>query len=114
MAQISKQIKDLILEELDNRKAEEIVVIDLAGKSDIADYMIVASGTSSRHVTSIAEYAMMQLKNNHYEYQPIQGSEQGSWVVLDAYQVIVHIFQPEVRSYYNLEQLWQDNIRPTE
>ena len=102
---------DLIISTLDDGKAEEVVAIDLRGKSSIADHMVVASGRSSRQVTALAEQVASKLKDLGQGRVSIEGKAQGDWVLLDAGDVIVHIFRPEVREFYKLEKMWSS---PTE
>ncbi|MBL8631328.1 MAG: ribosome silencing factor [Rhodospirillaceae bacterium] len=90
---------------LDDNKAQNIVHFDLAGKTSIADRMIVASGTSTRQVTSLAENLITKLKSIGVMARS-EGKKQGDWVLVDAGDVIVHIFRPEVREFYNIERLW--------
>ena len=97
---------DLIVTTLDDGKAEEIVTIDLAGKSSIADYIVVASGRSQRQVTALAEQVASRLKDEGYGRVSMEGRTHGDWVLLDAGDVVVHLFRPEVRTYYNLEKMW--------
>ncbi len=87
-------------------KAEDVTVIDLAGKTTIADFMIIASGRSRRHVASIAEHLVVRLKRRGMGAIGVEGLAQADWVLIDAGDVIVHIFRPEVRSFYNLEKMW--------
>lgn len=91
---------------LDDGKAEEIVVIDLTGKSSMADYMIVASGRSSRQVGALAEQLVEKLKSSGYRTPGVEGRGQGDWVLVDAGDIVVHLFRPEIRSLYNLEKMW--------
>lgn len=100
-------LRATILETLEEHKAEDIVVIDLAGKSDMADYMIVASGLSNRHVGAIADHLIQTLKEKGLGPFQAEGTEECNWVLVDALDIIVHIFRPEVRSFYNLEKMWQ-------
>ncbi len=95
-----------ILTSLDADKAEDIVTIDLAGRSSLTDALVIASGRSSRHVSSLAEHLARKLKEAGYGTRPIDGLPQGDWVLVDAGDVIVHLFRPEVRSYYDLEGMW--------
>jgi ribosome-associated protein len=95
-----------ILTSLDDSKAEDIVTIDIAGKSALADYMVVASGRSARHVSAIAEHIDRDLSEAGGRIARIEGVPHCDWVLLDAGDVIVHIFRPEVRSFYNLEKMW--------
>lgn len=94
---------------LDADKAEDIVTIDLEGRSSVADALVIASGRSARHVSAMAENLARKLKDAGYGTRPIDGVAQGDWVLVDAGDVIVHIFRPEVRSFYNLEKLWSDH-----
>lgn len=91
---------------LDDGKAEEIAVIDLTGKSSMADYMIVASGRSSRQVGALAEQLVEKLKSSGYRTPGVEGRGQGDWVLVDAGDIVVHLFRPEIRSLYNLEKMW--------
>jgi ribosome silencing factor RsfS/YbeB/iojap len=91
---------------LEDDKAEEIVTIDLAGRSSLCDAVVIASGRSSRHVMSIAEHLARRLKEEGYGSRPVNGAAQGDWALVDAGDVIVHIFRPEVREYYDLEGMW--------
>ena len=95
-----------ILTSLDDDKAEEIVTIDLKGRSSLCDAIVVASGRSSRHVAAIAEHLARRLKEAGYGTRPTNGLAQGDWALIDAGDVIVHIFRPEVRAYYDLEGMW--------
>ena len=91
---------------LEDDKAEEIVTIDLAGRSSLCDAVVIASGRSSRHVMSIAEHLARRLKEEGYGSRPVNGAAQGDWALVDAGDVIVHVFRPEVREYYDLEGMW--------
>jgi ribosome silencing factor RsfS/YbeB/iojap len=91
---------------LEDDKAEEIVTIDLAGRSSLCDAVVIASGRSSRHVMSIAEHLARRLKEEGYGTRPVNGAAQGDWALVDAGDVIVHVFRPEVRDYYDLEGMW--------
>ena len=93
---------------LDDDKAQKVVVIDLIGKTAIADYMIVASGTSRRHVSTMAEHLREKLKSLGIKSVSIEGMSQGDWVLIDGGDVIVHLFRPEIREFYDLEKLWGD------
>lgn len=95
-----------IIASLEDDKAEEIVTIELAGRSSLCDAIVVASGRSSRHVASIAEHLARRLKEAGYGTRPLNGAGQGDWALVDAGDVIVHVFRPEVRSYYDLEGMW--------
>jgi ribosome-associated protein len=87
-------------------KAEDSVVIDLSGKSSIADYMVVTSGRSQRHVSAVAEHVVKDLKEAGARHVRVEGMRQGDWVLIDAGDVIVHVFRPDVRAFYNLEKMW--------
>lgn len=99
-------MKNLIVTSLDDDKGVDIQVIDLEGQSALADYIIVASGTSSRHIVSMAEKLRERLHTEGAEGIRIEGIGQANWVVLDAGDVIVHLFRPEVREFYNIEKMW--------
>jgi len=109
--QRSREILENILAELDDDKAEDIVTIDLGGKSDIADAMVVASGRSQRHVSAIADKIMRRLKDIGFGRAKAEGLTASDWVLIDAEDVIVHIFRPEVRQFYNLERIWSEAAR---
>ena len=98
-----------IIDQLDDAKAEAIVTISLDGKAAIADSMVVASGRSSRHVGAIADQLVDKLKEAGHRDLRIEGLPQCDWVLVDAGDVVVHVFRPEVRSFYNLEKLWSDH-----
>jgi len=104
----SREILNIILSELDDDKAEEIVTIDLAGKSDIADAMVVASGRSQRHVGAMADKVMRRLKAAGFGRAKVEGFPACDWVLIDAEDVIVHLFRPEVRDFYKLERIWSE------
>jgi ribosome-associated protein len=91
---------------LDDDKAEDIVTIPMGGRSSLADAIVIATGRSSRHVAAIAEHLARRLKDAGYGTRPVNGAQQGDWVLVDAGDVIVHVFRPEVREYYNLESMW--------
>ncbi|EDM70458.1 iojap-related protein [Roseobacter sp. AzwK-3b] len=97
---------DCILTSLDDDKAEEIVQIDLRGKSAMCDYMVICSGRSSRQVSSIAEKLAERLKQKFGVSSKIEGKETGDWVLIDTGDVVVHVFRPEVRDFYQLEKMW--------
>lgn len=102
-----EQLKTLIEKSLDADKAEEITTIDLHGQTAIADYMIVASGRSSRQVSAIAKKLVERLKARGVEHIHTEGMEQSNWVIVDAGDIVVHIFRPEVREFYKIEKMWQ-------
>ncbi len=104
--QDNDELLKLALTTLEDSKAEDITTIDLAGKTAIADHMIVASGRSHRHVGAIADKLARELKQNGLARARIEGQENCDWVLLDAGAIIVHIFRPEVREFYNIEKMW--------
>lgn len=95
-----------ILASLEDDKAENVVTIDLEGRSALADAIVIASGRSARHVSAIAEHLARRLKEAGYGTRPLSGAATGDWALVDAGDVIVHVFRPEVRSYYDLEGMW--------
>jgi len=97
----------VVLRSLEDAKAEDIVSIDITGKSPLADHMVVASGRSQRHVGAIADRLLSDLKGAGGRDIRVEGQRAGDWVLIDAGDVIVHIFRPEIRSFYNLEKMWQ-------
>ena len=99
-----------ILNSLDNDKAIDVAVIDLRGKSSIADHMVVASGSSGRHVGALADHLLRKMREDGFGKMQVEGMGQADWVLIDAADVIVHLFRPEVRSYYNLEKMWSADI----
>lgn len=98
----------LILNTLDTNKAENVEVIDLQDKTEIADYMVVASGTSKRHVVALSDYLHDALKKEDVKNLGVEGAEEGDWVLLDVGDIIIHIFRPEVREFYKIEDMWKD------
>jgi ribosome-associated protein len=101
----SRKLLDLVLKTLDRDKAEDVVSIELTNKSPMADYMVIASGRSNRHVAAIAEHLTEELKKQGHGGKA-EGLPAGDWVLVDAMDVIVHVFRPEVRAFYNLEKMW--------
>jgi ribosome-associated protein len=99
-------IHRLVLESLDDDQAQEVVSIPLAGKSNIADHMVIASGRSTRQVAAIATHLAERLKHDGHGSPRIEGLPAADWVLIDAGDVVVHLFRPEVRSFYNLERMW--------
>lgn len=100
------ELLELILHSLDQDAAEEVVTIPLAGKSEEADYMVVASGRSARHVAALSEKLAEKLKHEAGIQSRMEGRDAADWVLIDAGDVIVHIFRPEVRAFYQLEKMW--------
>ena len=109
----AQKLLNVVLKTLDDDKAEDIVSIDLSNKSPMADFMVVASGRSNRHVSAIAEHLTEELKK-HGVHGRAEGLPQGDWVLVDAMDVIVHVFRPEVRAFYNLEKMWGDGASVAE
>ena len=103
-------LKQIIIKTLDNNKAQDIVSIDLKDKSSMADFMIIASGTSSRHIQSLSEQVLDNLKNNGLKESKIEGIESNEWKLVDGIDLIVHIFHPEKRKFYELEKMWSELI----
>ena len=101
-------LKNTILSALDSNKALDIISIDLADKSSIADYMIIASGTSSRHIQALSEQVLEKFKNNGIKDCIIERKESTDWKLIDGLDVIVHIFNPEKRKFYDLEKMWSE------
>lgn len=104
--QNSDALLALVLRSVDDDKAEDVVQIDLRGRSDVADHMVICSGRSSRQVASISEKLADRLKHEMQLAVRIEGKETGDWVLIDAGDVIVHVFRPEVREFYQLEKMW--------
>ena len=104
------KLKDIIEKTLDVNKARDVVVIDLKRKTYIADYMIIASGTSSRHIQSLSEIIVRKLEEFGIFNCKIEGKDSPHWKLVDAADIIVHIFHPEKRSFYDLEKMWSENI----
>ena len=103
------KILELITTSLDDDKAENILTIPLRGKSAMADYMVVASGASSRQVAAMAEHIEFKLKQNKIAILGLEGLRQADWVLIDANDVVVHLFRPEVREFYGLERMWAND-----
>ena len=103
-------LKTIIINTLDSNKALDIISIDLKDKSSMADYMIIASGTSSRHIQSLSEQVLEKLKINGVKDCKIEGKESNDWKLVDGIDVIIHIFNPEKRKFYELEKMWSELI----
>ncbi len=100
-------LKNLVQASLEDGKAQNVVTVNLEGKTDIADYMIIASGTSDRHTSSLAQNIIKNVKEKlNYNHVTVEGMSEGNWVLVDIGDVIVHIFKPEIREMYNLEKMW--------
>ena len=105
-----KKIKKIIENILSKNKANNIVTIDLKKKSYIADYMIIASGTSSRHLQSLSENLLLELKKYGLNHCKIEGYESSDWKLVDTIDIIVHLFHPDKRSFYDLEKMWSEDL----
>lgn len=107
MSQGSDTLRTLIEASLEDDKAEDVVIIDLRGKTTIADFMIVATGRSQRHVTTLSNHLVERVKASGIQRSvPVEGKARADWILVDAGDVIVHLFRPEVREFYNLEKMW--------
>jgi ribosome-associated protein len=106
-----RDLLDLAVSSLEDDKAEDIVSIDLQGKTSIADYMVIASGRSERHLAALSQHLIETLKKNGLKGVRTEGEKSGEWALIDAGDVIIHIFKPDIRTFYNLEKLW-NNITP--
>ena len=106
----TSNLKTIIIKTLDLNKALDIVSIDLKDKSSMADYMIIASGTSSRHLQSLSEQVLKKFKDNGLRGSKIEGKESGEWKLVDGIDIIVHVFHPEKRKFYELEKIWSELI----
>ena len=95
-----------VLTSLEDSKAEDIVTIDIAGKSALGDFMVVVSGRSSRHVMAISDHLLTDLKDEGLGSARVEGQEGGDWILIDTGDVIVHVFRPEIREFYNIEKMW--------
>ncbi len=107
---VTTETKNNIQKILDNNKAQNIISINLKNKSYIADYMIIASGTSSRHLQSLSEILVAELKKLGIDDCRIEGKDSSDWKLVDAHDVIVHIFHPEKREFYDLEKMWSEEF----
>ena len=103
-------LKSVVINTLDLNKAQDIVTIDLKDKSSMADFMIIASGTSSRHLQSLSEQVLQKFKDNGLKDSRIEGKESNEWKLVDGVDLIVHIFHPEKRKFYELEKIWSELI----
>jgi ribosome-associated protein len=104
-----QSLLSIVMAQLEDAKAEDIIAINLDGKTAIADNMVVASGRSNRHVGAIADQLVDKLKEAGHRHIRVEGMDQCDWVLVDAVDVVVHLFRPEVRSFYNLEKLWSEH-----
>ena len=103
-------LKTIVINTLDLNKAQDIIAIDLKDKSSMADFMIIASGTSSRHIQALSEQVLEKLKDNGIKGSKIEGKESNEWKLVDGIDLIIHIFHPEKRKFYELEKIWSELI----
>ena len=103
-------LKQIVIKTLDINKAQDIISIDLKDKSSMADYMIIASGTSSRHIQALSEQVLEKLKDSGVKNSKIEGKDSNEWKLVDGIDLIVHIFHPEKRKFYELEKMWSEFI----
>ena len=103
-------LKQIVIKTLNSNKAHDVVSIDLRDKSSMADYMIIASGTSSRHIQALSEQVLEELKNNGINNSKIEGKDSSEWKLVDGIDLIIHIFHPEKRKFYELEKMWSELI----
>ena len=103
-------LKSIVINTLDNNKAQDIITIDLKDKSSMADYMIIASGTSSRHIQSLSEQVLEKLKDNGVKNSKIEGKESNEWKLVDGIDLIIRVFHAEKRKFYELEKIWSELI----
>ncbi len=108
--QKNKDLKSIIIDTLDSNKAIDIISIDLKNKSSMADYMIIASGSSSRHIQALSEQVLEKLKTNGVKNSKIEGKESLDWKLVDGIDLIIHIFNPDKRKFYELEKIWSELI----
>ncbi|QEE08469.1 ribosome silencing factor [Bartonella kosoyi] len=97
---------EILLKSLEDTKAEDIVAIDIQGKSSLADYMVIASANSQRHVSSIADHLLRIWKDSGQGFARVEGLSGGDWILIDTGDIIIHLFRPEIRLFYNLEKIW--------
>ena len=103
---VAERALHLVLTSLEDSKAEDIVTINIAGKSALGDYMVVVSGRSNRHVMAIADHLLTDLKDEGFGTARVEGQEGGDWILIDTGDIIVHVFRPEIREFYNIEKMW--------
>jgi ribosome-associated protein len=105
-ADAANRALEVVLASLEDSKAEDIVTINIAGKSALGDYMVVVSGRSNRHVSAIADHLMSDMKDEGLGNARVEGLETGDWVLIDTGDIIIHVFRPEIREFYNIEKMW--------
>ena len=103
-------LKEIVIKTLDINKAQDVISINLKDKSSMADYMIIASGTSSRHIQSLSEQVLEKLKDSGIKNSKIEGKDSNEWKLVDGIDLIIHIFHPEKRKFYELEKIWSELI----
>ena len=111
---MSDQMTTLIKSALEDMKAQDIVAIDVRGRTTITDFIVIATGTSNRHVKAVAEQVITQVKKEKYEVLSVEGKEAGEWVLVDCGDIVVHVMKDDVRAFYDLEQLWRTEIQALE
>jgi len=104
-----EQLRELVINAIEDMKGEDIIELDVTGKTSVTDRLIIASGTSSRHVKSIASSVAADAKKRGYKPLGVEGEDQGEWVLVDLGDIVVHIMQPHIRQFYDLEKLWTFN-----
>ena len=107
---LTDELKQLVIRALEDLKAEDIVVLDVRDKTDVTDYIVVASGNSNRHVKSIANNVVVEAKQAGNPPLGVEGEADGEWVLVDLADIVVHVMQPQIREFYDLENLWQVDI----
>ena len=107
---VTDELKQLVINALEDLKAENIVVLDVRDKTDVTDYIVVASGNSSRHVKSIANNVVMEAKKAGHAPLGVEGETDGEWLLVDLADIVVHVMQPQIREFYDLENLWQVDL----
>ena len=108
----AEQLKELVIEALDDLKAVNTVTMDVTGLTDVMDYLVIASGTSNRHVKSLADNVCMEAKKQGQRALGVEGEDAGEWVLVDFGDVVVHVMLPATRDFYDLERLWAEHSRP--
>lgn len=106
---VADQILSIVLNSLDESKAEDLVALDISGKSALADHMVVASGRSHRHVNAVADHLLRTLKDAGFGTSRVEGLNAADWVLIDTGDVIIHVFRPEVREFYAIEKMWAED-----
>ncbi|MDH3639845.1 MAG: ribosome silencing factor [Gammaproteobacteria bacterium] len=107
----SEKLKELAVQALEDAKGRDVCVLDVRGMTDITDFMIIASGTSDRHVRALAEHVRERLRERKVRPLGTEGDQQGEWVLIDLGDVVVHVMHPQAREFYALEKLWSDEVR---